>query len=139
MVADNPPCADQIKRIKQECYSMVGMLEKELDENKSKLAEVAQDRDQLLRSNRSLAETRSKQAQEIAAQELEIYRLKREKESIIQEYSRYRAETQPLVKKDEARKKAEEQKRRGQEIMEKGANLWNGLAEDPYKIRRAKP
>jgi hypothetical protein len=133
------PCVVEIQRVREASNTRVSELERDRDQKASKLAAIAQHRDELLESNKSITNLSHHYALELANEQAARHRVQEEKKAITQEYSQYRAETQPLVKKEEARKKAEEQKRRGIEIMEKGANFWNGLAEDPYKIRRAKP
>jgi len=133
------PCVVEIQRVREASNTRVSELERDRDQKASKLAAIAQHRDELLESNKSITNLSQHYALELANEQAAKHRVQEEKKAITQEYSQYRTKAEPLIKKDEARKKAEEQKRRGIEIMEKGANLWNGLAEDPYKIKRAKP
>jgi hypothetical protein len=131
-------CVVEIQRLKQASISRVSELERDRDQKVSKLTVIAQHRDQLLQSNQSLENSSRYYAQELAKEQAARYRLQEEKKAITQEYSEYRAETLPLVKKEEARKKEEELKRKGAELLAAGARLWKGLADDPYKIKRVK-
>jgi chromosome segregation ATPase len=132
-------CVVEIERVKEASISRVSELERERNQKASKLAVIEQHRDELLESNQSLENSCRYYALELAKEQAARYRLQEEQKAITQEFSQYRAETQPLIKKEEARKSQLEQKRRGMEMMEAGAKLWMGLATDTYKIKRVKP